>query len=488
MGKRSLLVRMPVRPLRFDALMPSLHLAKFAAAFEALGFSASIHDLGTPMHAAALYPAVDGKVVGAWDHLGGMWRSAGAAGRRQRNAWAEALAAKAGTLDAVLVYCEAPGDDLNWVRAFRRRHPGAVLLAAGPAVDRHTVWCRRHLPVDGTVVLPGAQVVYGPVRYRKEGLGGRMGGATGLESALEDVVRGVLPVFEAPVYGALHAAEAREAKLRLLPVGGPGRAVEFAAHMVQMAARTGMRSYAVLGSEWGAPGVEDLAEALMAQGGGVLYSAREPDLPRECTSFARLHASGCLAVSFGVETGSQRLQHDFYGRRTDVGKIERVLERVRREGLGVAVRLTFPCPADDWHTYAETLRFIERVRPEGVTVSEFAALPLASPQVMAPVLPRSRRWRAAYDPHVLQGIGGPVLGRPEEMGRAVSAVGIPVDTDERLVFIARMLGNGEQTAAFVGRVRCALAAGDLGALTALVDQFNTAAAASAPSMQPGNAA
>ncbi len=49
--------------------------------------------------------------------------------------------------------------------------------------------------------------------------------------------------------------------------------------------------------------------------------------------------------------------------------MEEVLQSCKRAGLHVAVGLTYPCPLDDYHTHAETLRLLQRCKPGSVHVA-----------------------------------------------------------------------------------------------------------------------
>jgi len=82
-----------------------------------------------------------------------------------------------------------------------------------------------------------------------------------------------------------------------------------------------------------------------------------------------LYASGCRSIGFDVPTGSQRLIEDFYGLNLGVSQIERNLQRCQRAQLQRVVNFTFPCPSDDRHTAAETVRLIKRTMPEAVNVT-----------------------------------------------------------------------------------------------------------------------
>ncbi|MBI1318841.1 MAG: hypothetical protein GC168_07810 [Candidatus Hydrogenedens sp.] len=104
--------------------------------------------------------------------------------------------------------------------------------------------------------------------------------------------------------------------------------------------------------------------------------ARTPFYSRHCSmelfdavTPQALHASGCRTVSFDIPTGSQRLLEDFYGLNLGVSQIERNLHRCQHAQLHRVVNLTFPCPADDRHTSAETVRLVQRTMPETVNLA-----------------------------------------------------------------------------------------------------------------------
>jgi hypothetical protein len=62
------------------------------------------------------------------------------------------------------------------------------------------------------------------------------------------------------------------------------------------------------------------------------------------------------------------LLEDFYGNDFGVTQMETVLRACRAAGLYTAVHLTYPCPYDDRHTRAETLRVIRRCRPDAAVI------------------------------------------------------------------------------------------------------------------------
>ena len=84
--------------------------------------------------------------------------------------------------------------------------------------------------------------------------------------------------------------------------------------------------------------------------------------------FSGLKRAGCVAVEFQLDTGSQRLLDNVFGRGLKVSYAEKVAAAAHEHGLGVHMRLTYPTPEDDYHTRAETLRIISRTRPQGAPI------------------------------------------------------------------------------------------------------------------------
>jgi hypothetical protein len=76
-----------------------------------------------------------------------------------------------------------------------------------------------------------------------------------------------------------------------------------------------------------------------------------------------------------VDTGSQMMLDDYYGKGFGVSETESVLRASRQAGIYTVARFTYPTPADDYHSEAETLRLIDRTRPH---------LVLAAPPELAP--------------------------------------------------------------------------------------------------------
>lgn len=88
-----------------------------------------------------------------------------------------------------------------------------------------------------------------------------------------------------------------------------------------------------------------------------------------------LRDMGGVAVRLAMHTGSQRLLDDFFAAGFTITDIETACRRARAEGAAVHAEFAFPSPWDDHHTEAETLRLVQRVSPEGVTLREAQPMP-----------------------------------------------------------------------------------------------------------------
>lgn len=107
----------------------------------------------------------------------------------------------------------------------------------------------------------------------------------------------------------------------------------------------------------------------------IAYS-RDSEVRQAEPAVMRLLAdSGCQVIGFNVRTGSQRLLEDFYGCPFGVSETETVLNSCRDAGISTSLRFTFPCPHDDVHTAAESLRLASRCHPMAFEMSPPVLLP-----------------------------------------------------------------------------------------------------------------
>ncbi|HPO12879.1 MAG TPA: hypothetical protein PLI09_05495 [Candidatus Hydrogenedentes bacterium] len=139
--------------------------------------------------------------------------------------------------------------------------------------------------------------------------------------------------------------------------------------MLSLDKQFGARAFHIEGKTTPAPHVEQLARDLKTRGLAVQYSRESHIRHLAPSSLPLLASSGCSSAGFQIDTGSQRLLEDFYGHEFGVTDVERMLEACRKAGIFTVADLTYPCPQDDYHTRAETLRLLSRCHPSAVRLS-----------------------------------------------------------------------------------------------------------------------
>lgn len=82
-----------------------------------------------------------------------------------------------------------------------------------------------------------------------------------------------------------------------------------------------------------------------------------------------MHLTGGCAVHIHVPTGSQRLLSNFYGHMRTISSLESAITSFKSSEFYILLEMNYPAPVEDRHTFAETIRFIQRVKPNGVKIS-----------------------------------------------------------------------------------------------------------------------
>jgi hypothetical protein len=315
------------------------------------------------------------------------------------------------------------------------------------------------------------------------------------------------PVYEHGTYPALRDGE----KINLfeiedsrpVPVSradAPGRTVRMkpvtavCEEMGRLGALYGARLFHVRGADPPASHISAVAHEILRRRMPVLYS-REGHAESCVTAILpALKASGCTSLTFQINTGSQRLHDRLYRTGLTVTQMERALRDGRGAGLYTIASFTYPCPDDDYHTRAETVRLIDRTRPNAAPVmlpdwSQQAwwfhnaagiGYSGAGAKYLDPVLRRRLRfptlapWRCN-----LPGVVGPygaaeVLGAHRDLVHELEQRGISTSLPDEALRLARLCGAGHVTD-FAARLQRALLGGRLDDATTFIDEFNAAA-------------
>lgn len=276
------------------------------------------------------------------------------------------------------------------------------------------------------------------------------------------------PLYDEATYPALH----HETKLRLfdieevrmdanahgLTVKAPGDVAEEIAALVQ---EHKTRAFNIIGSTGAHRHAEALAYELLARRVLIRYTRDCHVASTPGSTVAALGSSGCHAVSFQIDTGSQRLldrhyQHDF-----TVTEIEQTLRACNFSRLFTVMRLAYPGIEDDFHTMAETLRLVDRAKPGSAPIS----IPPQKKRVLTDLRERFRtsQHRSLREIH----------RDHKNLCNEIEQRGVSTRITAPLSLIAELAGYTDAPQEFAEELDFLLITGDLRDLTEIIDTVNT---------------
>lgn len=210
-----------------------------------------------------------------------------------------------------------------------------------------------------------------------------------------------------------------------------------------------------------------LGRELLAKKLKIRYSRDAHISSTPAHAVAEMSASGCRALDFRIDTGSQRLLDRYYGHPFCVTQIERVLRRCGISDLFACTRYTYPTPEDDYHTLAETLRLIARSKPDAV-ILDLPRRPGAANQ-------RGRLFHE-FRPFVKN--SDKRIAAANRAARAeVEELGVELDISARFAFLAELAGHQGRETEFKAQLTLQLLTGDTFGLASTVERVNDKARA-----------
>jgi len=238
-----------------------------------------------------------------------------------------------------------------------------------------------------------------------------------------------------------------------------------------------------------------VAYEILSRGLNVRYSRWGSITGVTANGFPALKSSGCEALSFRVDSGSQWLLEDYYGHDFGVTQIERVLRACKFSSIFTLPHFTYPCPSDDYHTQAETLRLIQRTQPHGVCVEAPERRPLSEQKGHTDAFGADKDVKR-YLRRLIRGRGRTVLPSRvsralpfytrerssaqvgleyEELIGAIIELGVPTTVSADLALVARLSGYEGREEDFAALVRRQLLTGDTDGIAAVAGHFNDSA-------------
>ncbi len=531
MKTRSLLVYFPGCPFTIGTLMPNHRLASVAACLDEAGHATQVRDYGVPETLDRLYPGrlhataqalaerlLSDPATGSLATLSSFWqfRTFETSLRDQQERLCGEVAvdlANERKLDFV-AFDIAQAEDLKGILAIASRlraaAPGMRLIALGAFAEVYGEALARTTDVFDCVCLgdaewsvpqwaerldrPDTWHLVPNLAYKRRGSVRTTCECSGLE--LDKLPK---PAYDEDLYPALgnggkmklYSVEtARRIACDNAPRTKSPRAV--CDELQGLVSKHGVHAVRLTGAGTPPSHVDAVALEILARGLSVWYSRHAAIHDAKLKSFATLKASGCRAVSFTLDTGSQWLIDEYYGHAFGVTEAEHILRASKISGLFTVARLRYPCPADDYHTRAETLRIVERIRPHAALIEMPAIVepPRGEQGLRArhfdidteDYLNYTATGRDRFTLPMLRrrtpGFRRPartladVLRERDVLTREIEGLGVNTALPEDIALAAQALGYEGHEHEFVSLMRQHLFTGDAASLSAAVRRFN----------------
>lgn len=288
----------------------------------------------------------------------------------------------------------------------RKECPNVRIFGGGPHVDLFLDRLLRHYPAFDALVfgegedtlrhllMNGANpAAYGsiPNLIYQSGTSIRITE----EKMVEDLDQIPLPVYDPSVYPAMAGDE----KIKIIVIDesrGCRNECAFCIHPVKSHRRVRTKSIARLirevrrlQKEYGLHAfrfagsctpytlLNDFAAEVLKQAIPLQYASFAHIHNSHEADFARIHESGCVALFFGIESGSQRIL-DRLHKHISTDEIRSALTRARQAGIFTVGSFIFPAPGDTAETQAETLGLIRQLGLGSITLQPSIVMPHTS--------------------------------------------------------------------------------------------------------------
>jgi len=424
--------------------------------------------------------------------------------------------------------------------AVRERMPKARIVAGGPHVD----YFQHHIldytgAFDALVAGEGERVL--PQLVDAMSVGGDWRAISGViwrdgsrvhknpPEPLDCLDEVPLPAYDTETYPALEGDE--KVKIGVLDEsrGCPNRCA-FCIHPIKSGGKwhvkspdrvlaemrrvidgIGTRYLIYSGSNTSARVAVGIADEILRQGLDVRYGCFGHVRGIARADFDLLRRSGCEAIFYGLESGSERILRDAFDKPLDLALVERVIRQTREAGICAITSVIFPAPFEDARSRRDTLDLLRHLRPDSVPVTIPGLIP-GTPWDRDSArygFEKSRRkdlWEYALTykikllfppslwkpvPYRLNGKSSKQLfGECESFMREIEGAGLLTNVPHEMVLMASALGQADDLRGFRDRCRARFFSGDAEAIGEMVQSINenvvprTAAAGPASPPQP----
>ena len=114
--------------------------------------------------------------------------------------------------------------------------------------------------------------------------------------------------------------------------------------------------------------IKEVATRIIDEGIEIKYTMFVRIKDADENLFKTLKKSGCKAIFFGVESGSQKILDESIGKKVKIEKIKEILKACKKTGIFTITSFIFPAPFETEETMQESLDLIFDVKPDSVLV------------------------------------------------------------------------------------------------------------------------
>jgi len=145
--------------------------------------------------------------------------------------------------------------------------------------------------------------------------------------------------------------------------------------MESLGSKFGTNAFRLAGSNTPAKLKNELAQEIINRGLKFRYGCfgHVRDADRE--DYELLYRSGCVSLSFGVESGSQEILNRDINKKVKVDQIIRALKKAKNTNLLTVASIIAPCPHDTPETLEQTLDVLIETKPDAVVIQPAFVIP-----------------------------------------------------------------------------------------------------------------
>jgi len=404
-------------------------------------------------------------------------------------------------------------------RAIRKRCPGVRVFGGGPHVDVFATGILQRYPLFDALVYGEGEVTIrrlaesgnNPAAYDDiPNLIHVRNGETrqSPRQMIEDLDQLPMPIYDPAVYPAMAGDE--KVKLAVIDESrGCRNECSFCIHPLKSNRQVRVKSIArllreidLLGERYGFHSfrfggsctpyslLNGFAGEVLRQNRKLRYASFAHIRDSHEADFFAIRRSGCVALFFGLESGSQRIL-DSMRKHIRVEEMAETLRRASEAGIFTVGSLIFPAPGETAESEADTIRLLREAPLNSVMLQAPIIAPqtdwFESPESYGIHFPDKARylndvltWKVKLQlpprfwdslPVMIDGRTYPqVLAKAGELGRQIAAMGLPTAISDETYLMS--VNAGMDATEFRNKSLAAFFSGDTAAIRDLVGRIN----------------